>query len=130
MNKEERSRYLDIQWVGIGWTPIVKRLDKDLAKIDRRYEIHQIKEKFGGLRYYYDLSQSFISRYPFLWRTPLYWLVEKRRDRKRNKMNALVLQAEEVCWHTCEACGSTEGVTTSGGWIQTLCAKCWEKGVL
>ena len=129
MNQQERDKYFEIEWVGKGWQPIVQQLDKDLAKIDRNYTIDQIKEKFGGLRYYYHLSQSFIFRYPFLWRTPLYVLVERHRDRKRNKMKALVLQAEKVCWNTCEACGSNEGVTTSGVWSKTLCAQCRVKGV-
>lgn len=35
------------------WYPIVHKLDAELAKLDPNYEVHQVKCKFGGLRYYF-----------------------------------------------------------------------------
>jgi hypothetical protein len=35
------------------WYPIIKRTHDDLTKLLPEYNIEQIKEKFGGLRYYY-----------------------------------------------------------------------------
>jgi hypothetical protein len=38
--------------VGPGWVPLVLECDKELSEIDPDYKIQQIKQKFGGLRYY------------------------------------------------------------------------------
>ena len=56
--------------------------------------IAQIKEKFGGLRFYYDGGDEYIS--------------------------GMVLMAESWAGHTCERCGNV-GKQRSGGWIRTLC---------
>lgn len=34
------------------WLPIVEKLHRDLLEIDPGYVVAQVKEKFGGLRYY------------------------------------------------------------------------------
>ena len=36
------------------WFPILVELDRDIAKLHPEYAVHQVKEKFGGLRYYTD----------------------------------------------------------------------------
>jgi hypothetical protein len=36
-----------------GWYPLLAELDADLAALLPRYEIYQVKEKFGGLRLYW-----------------------------------------------------------------------------
>ena len=42
------------RWIGhdAGWYPIVVALDQRLSAIDPEYVVHQIKEKYGTLRYY------------------------------------------------------------------------------
>lgn len=57
-------------------------------------EVQQIKEKFGGLRFYYDGGDDEIS--------------------------GMVSMAESWANHTCEDCGN-KGERRSGGWIRTLC---------
>lgn len=54
----------------------------------------QVKEKFGGLRFYYDGGDEYIS--------------------------GLSSMAESMSYVTCEVCGSA-GKPNSGGWIKTLC---------
>lgn len=54
----------------------------------------QIKEKFGGLRFYHDGGDQFV--------------------------RGLVTMAEEWASHSCEECGKP-GESRSGGWIRTLC---------
>ena len=54
----------------------------------------QIKEKFGGLRFYYDGGDEYIS--------------------------GLVSMAESWAACSCETCG-TPGERREGGWIRTLC---------
>ncbi len=54
----------------------------------------QVKEKFGGLRFYYDGGDDYIS--------------------------GLVSMAESWAYHTCETCGA-RGTLRHGGWVRTLC---------
>lgn len=104
--------------IGEGWYPIVEdlcyliqnRIDGVksrraylLANNPHNYEIpedipqvvvHQIKEKFGGFRFYYEGGDDYIS--------------------------GLVAMAEQWCSRSCEQCGS-RGTHRTGGWMRTLC---------
>ena len=44
------------RWIscGAGWYPIITVLDAALAELDPDYEVQQVKEKYGTLRYYCD----------------------------------------------------------------------------
>jgi hypothetical protein len=57
-------------------------------------EVQQIKEKFGGLRFYYQGGDEHIS--------------------------GIESMAESWAYRTCETCGN-KGERRSGGWIRTLC---------
>ena len=88
--------------VGRGWWPIVAALHEMLLEIDPGYRPAQIKEKFGGLRYYADFS-----------------------DGMRERTELLVRLAERVAARTCEKCGRPgEACTPSGFWRKTLCVEC------
>jgi hypothetical protein len=90
--------------VGAGWYPILETLcaniqshidwrvkqGKDIAQV----EVDQIKEKFGGLRFYYSGGDDEIS--------------------------GMVRMAEAWADIACEECGAA-GKRRSGGWIRTLC---------
>jgi len=92
--------------VGQGWYPILETLcaniqshinwrvkqGQDIAQV----EVNQIKEKFGGLRFYYSGGDDEIS--------------------------GMVRMAEVWADHSCETCGD-RGKRRSGGWIRTLCDK-------
>jgi hypothetical protein len=110
---EEISR-----WVGSypkGWVTIVEKCIKLVAKQNSLIRIDQIKEKFGGLRFYYtviDTQQEEDS----LFDTPL-----------QDRISCL----EYVCSHICEECGTTLDVTTGlldpskkYGWLHTYCDRC------
>ena len=56
--------------------------------------VAQIKEKFGGLRFYYDGGDDYIA--------------------------GLVQMAESIADRTCEECGKP-GKHRDGGWVRTLC---------
>lgn len=93
------GKYLDI---GPGWYQLVLDLDRDIAKLAPDYVLHQVKEKFGGLRYYVGEIPSDV------------W------DQVADLKNA----AEEQSFRTCEVCGTTNSVTTAGrGWVRTLCER-------
>jgi hypothetical protein len=113
---ENIEKYTDgqISWlggVGKGWFPLVEELHKTLVEIDPEYEIHQIKEKFGGLRYYFGCSKGF--------GTP-----------ESAAMQAAVRLAEGLSIKTCENCGRP-GELRHGrhgrGWTLCLCDECHAK---
>lgn len=91
--------------IGEGWYPLILRLDKQMAEIDPDYSLLQVKEKFGGLRYYYLFSYD-----------PSSLDAERVRD--------LVYAAEAESFKTCEECGAKPATQTKSGWIKTLCQEC------
>ncbi|WP_216614104.1 hypothetical protein [Mycobacteroides abscessus] len=94
------------RWISCsrGWYPIVIELDQALAAIDPDYEVHQCKEKFAGLRYYFHTELG---------------------DEVRKQMDALVDAAEEQCEATCEQCGAIgQRYSSRHSWLRTLCAAC------
>jgi len=115
----------DYECVGPGWKPILKALDQsitnvlDNSKTRCECKILQIKEKFGGLRFYFELKG----------------LDEERRA----KIWGAVMMAECMSYKTCEVCGATTDVSTEpsrkprgegrmgGGRTLTLCDKCHKK---
>lgn len=104
--------------IGAGWYPIVEALCRQIESYtswrnrtreallkDNPYNhpipdevpqviVEQIKEKFGGLRFYYSGGDDYI--------------------------RGLEVMAELWANHTCEECGHP-GTRRSGGWIRTLC---------
>lgn len=69
-----------------GWHKLVINCDAELSALDANYKIYQIKEKFGGLRYYFEPSQS-------------------TKDYVVNKMADIVHIYEEMSYNVCEATG-------------------------
>lgn len=92
---------------GNGWFEIIKKLCEGIQKeieeqkLDPAPYVQQVKEKFGGLRFY-------MSYYT-------------------DKMSKLIRKAEEEAWKTCETCGSKKDVLHTDGWIETICSKCLEE---
>ena len=97
--------------VGAGWYPIIEALCgqieshlkhrnglaaqyPDQHKPVPQVVVEQIKEKFGGLRFYYEGGDDTIY--------------------------GMVRMAESWAGRSCEDCGAP-GHKTSGGWIKTLC---------
>ena len=89
---------------GEGWWPILEALCGQIqhhvdwknkqSEVVAQVTVNQIKEKFGGLRFYYSGGDDAI--------------------------DGMVSMAESWAAHSCETCGSP-GKSRSGGWIKTLC---------
>lgn len=92
-------------FVGEGWHPLLMRLHGQLLDAAPGYVISQVKEKYGGLRVYLELTE-----------TENGWLMPEGVD-------ALIEAAEEESLHTCEFCGAP-GEPRPGGWVKTLCDAC------
>lgn len=91
--------------IGEGWSSIVYYLCSFLQfhtdRNDRpQIKAVQIKEKFGGLRFYTE------SHYDFA--------------------HGAISFAESLSDKTCEYCGSMEDVGKTRGWITTICRSCVE----
>ena len=96
--------------IGPGWWPIIESLCRHIQHhIDWKQEqkekygrgegceqvtVAQVKEKFGGLRFYYNGGNE--------------------------KIDGMVSMAEAWAAHTCETCGKPAELRR-GGWIRTLC---------
>lgn len=90
--------------IGPGWVPLVDDLHRRVTEIVPDLVVNQVKEKFGGLRYYYDFPPG----------TP---------EEDRYEVDRLVISYENRAMQTCEQCGEP-GYTDSarpGGWKLTLC---------
>ena len=92
------------------WRAYNKRQDTLSLKIayhkppkdpDRQVIAAQVKEKYGGLCFYYSGGDDYI--------------------------RGLVVMAQRMSYNTCELCGATHNVKQySGGWIVTRCKSCKE----
>ena len=96
--------------IGEGWWPIIEALCNQIHhhvkwKIEQKEKynrgegckpviVHQIKEKFGGLRFYYEGGDDTV--------------------------DGMVRMAESWAARSCEECGKP-GKSRDGGWIRTLC---------
>lgn len=90
--------------IGEGWWPILESLCSQIqhhidwknkqSVIITQVTVAQIKEKFGGLRFYYDGGDD--------------------------EIRGMVRMAESWADKSCETCGSP-GTSGGKGWIKTLC---------
>ena len=87
--------------VGRGWYQLIVDCDAELAAIDPGYQILQIKEKFGGLRYYIQPSGS--------------------DQAIADQLNEITTRYEKLAQETCEDTGRPGVLMRSiGGWYRTL----------
>lgn len=84
-----------------GWFDILWRLCDDIYAMGPK--VSQIKEKFGGLRFY----ASFTSEY-------------SKQGWER------IRKAEEESYEICELCGAKGELRITDGWRNTTCIKCHE----
>jgi hypothetical protein len=90
--------------IGEGWWPIIESLCSNIqhyinwknreSEIVPQVVVAQIKEKFGGLRFYYEGGDD--------------------------RIHGMVSMAESWADKSCETCGAP-GTSGGKGWIKTLC---------
>lgn len=82
--------------VSDGWLPLIQEMIQAMIEQGWNKEIAQVKEKFGGLRFYTNGTSDDVHK--------------------------IIRWGEEKSYTICEACGSKQDVSqTKGGWITTLC---------
>ena len=110
---------------GEGWRDLIdnlcSRLQFDTDRNDYpQVEATQVKEKFGGLRFYYTSIPTKKS-------------LEKEKKWSGSQERAFGVQEgvisvfEQLSEQTCEKCGKMDGVTQTSGWIVTLCPECMKE---
>ena len=87
--------------IGDGWFPLIKELIEDLISLGWDKQTCQVKEKFGGLRFYINTGSDEIF------------------DR--------ISKAEEDSYKICEKCGKPGELRNDIGWYRTLCDEEYEK---
>ena len=87
-----------------GWDQIVIDLANELDEIAPGWKPTQIKEKFGVLRFYWELSEEALDR---------------AEDAIRRAEDA-IRRAEDRSAVTCEMCGEP-GSLRGKSWVMTLC---------
>ena len=80
---------------GNGWFPLIKDLIVDLIELGWDKQICQVKEKFGGLRFYINEGSDEIYK--------------------------RIVRAEDDSYKICEVTGDVGELRTDIGWYRTLC---------
>lgn len=95
---DERSK------VGDGWHKLIDDLDDNLQLLLGDYDLLQIKEQYGGLRFYVLLDH---------------------RHANLDRIQALraIADTERESQTTCEGCGADGSTEYHAGWYKTLCPK-------
>jgi hypothetical protein len=88
---------------GNGWFDIIKTLSEQIEPLGAI--ALQVKEKFGGLRFYYGVSEG--------------------NGDNIEKIQEFIDKAEIESYKTCEQCGKEAKTDRSNrGWIVTVCENC------
>lgn len=93
--------------IGKGWEPCIRELCVQLVALDAGVEFAQIKEKFGGLRIYYEFTQTSTGQEPTEW--------QKKEAAKL--IEETIRKADE----SCETCGKPGSLRTQNRWYYTAC---------
>jgi hypothetical protein len=104
------------RWIscGPGWYPFIIELDRKLAEIAPDYELHQVKEKFGTLRYYIGFPYTDSEDH-------------QRRQEQSEQMEKIIREYEEISAITCESCGNPGKTLARHHWYRTLCPTCGQE---
>lgn len=84
-----------------GWYPLIQNLIQELIELGWDKQITQVKEKFGGLRFYVHNANE--------------------------EMNVVINKYEKLSYETCETCGDKGEIRRDIGWWRTLCDKHYEE---
>jgi hypothetical protein len=94
-------KHCEVFDVDSGWYPLIKELIEDLIKLGWDKQLCQVKEKFGGLRFYINTGSDEIFK--------------------------RITLAENQSYEICETCGVKGDMRTDIGWYRTLCNKHYEE---
>jgi len=111
LEKKLLPRFVENAWksldCGDGWLDLLEETDNLLSQLDPNYTISQVKEKFGGLRYYSSLSDEKINL-----------LKNSQNVDEIKKLSQeffdIIRQQENKSLDTCEVCGKFDDYAYTG----------------
>ena len=98
--------------VGEGWHSLINIMFEAIDKTPMPVYITDCKEKWGGLRVYWNASSGGEEVYT---------------EEDFNSFDSLIIALEERSFSICEACGQA-GKPRDTGWVKTLCDTCYSEG--
>lgn len=98
-----------------GWAHIIEQCHDELVELDPNYRIVQVKEKFGGLRFYFNHGKEIA-----------FDAVSEQAKETWDKINKIVDKYEALSYKVCENCGKP-GEERNLRWVKTLCDKHYEE---
>ena len=117
------DRKYDMGWfesIPKGWADVLYPYLEKLTAILNYYKltdylyIQQVKEKFGGLRFYYS-----------------FWNEDRDFNEKEQKgaelFQSVAWKMESATETVCCDCGATENIECYGGWVHFACPECEAK---
>ena len=105
------------RWIscGKGWSKLLVDTNRKMNMMWPNYEIHQVKEKFGSLRFYWGISSEDKD-----WEA----LDENISRTIYEIMGDIANSAESRSSRICEDCGKFGTTTVLNYWYRTLCPTC------
>ena len=94
---KNKRRYKFNEWIG----KMFDKLEKEEYEKFTQVVASQVKEKYGGLCFYYYGGDDYI--------------------------DGMVSFAEQMSYKICEICGTNQNVGKTKGWVVTICKKCYKK---
>jgi methionine synthase II (cobalamin-independent) len=101
-----------------GWYKLIEELSQKIEEINLKFanpehKIYavQVKQKFGGLRFYTEISDSLFDD-------------EEQQESVQQIVYDLITIAETKSYTICEDCGLSGTITKNRAYVETLCEKC------
>lgn len=99
--------------VGEGWHSLIDKMFEAIDKTPMPLYIVDCKEKWGGLRVYWDASNEHQDLFT---------------EEDFKGFEDFIYELENESFGICEACGQ-DGMPRDRGWIKTMCETCYNEGL-
>ena len=105
------------RWISCdkGWYKLLADTNRKMKLMCPTYEIHQVKEKYGALRFYWGIPLEDAA-----WAE----LDDDTSNTVYEIMYDIAAQAEHQSAYICETCGGHGKTRVRNHWYKTLCALC------
>lgn len=93
---------------GDGWFDLIDTLCETIKGLDVEMTAVQVKEKYGGLRFYHDGLKA-------------------EEDRRQEMAFGAIQMAQNMSFNICEICGDSAELHQPSGWYRVRCDNCLEE---
>ncbi len=119
INRRTRESCMYYGFPGDGWYDLIRDICLEFERVQKeigmQYVALQVKEKMGGLRFYFTEDGRFLK------------IPTNERGNIYNKTSNFVNSVEDKSFSICENCGSNDAKLQGTGWKHTLCDDCYTK---